>query len=227
MTISDKVDVFNLAASLVPTRSVIAAVDEASIEAEALELWYDTTLLSLLRAARWPFATKYERLALIKERDFSEDWAFATAPPPDWAFEYACPSDMNRPRYITTWAKFDLQQRDAIKTIATNEVDAILCYTCEETRIHMWDEMFTLAFSHALAANVIMKLTGKRQRSSEMIAIANDLIRQARTTAGNEPDPAYPQELPSWLQIRGNSPYMYTSRFIYPDGPLLSVFNEQ
>ena len=221
---SSVVEIYNLACSAGPgTRTSITAVDEGSREAEVCTLWYDTTLEAVLRAAPWTSTTAYERLALLYERDFAVDWTSAM-PPPEWGFEYASPANMIRPRYLTSFERFDLSIRDTTHTIVTNVDSALLCYTKKQTLVSMWDASLTMAMTYALGANITMGLTGKLSRARSALEAANDMISQARVAAANEREVGLYETLPSWLAIRG-APQGQAPQYIYPPGPLLSLSN--
>lgn len=218
------VDIYNLACSQVPTRSDVGSVDEDSVEADACNLWYEPTVRSILRAAPWPFATGYSRLAVVFERDYSLDWDFDTSPPPDWRFEYAMPAGLLRPRFLSSFERFDLSSRGSSNTLITNAEQAILAYTRDELGVNMWDEHFTLAVVKALAANITLKLSGKTNRARNNLEEANDIIRQARASAANDADLGRYDSSPSWFAVRGvvaANPVKY----VFPDGPLLSFSN--
>lgn len=218
------VDIWNLALSAVGTRSTVAAENEVSREAEICKLWYEPTVKAVLRAAPWPAAVAHSRLALLNTRDWNAVWTSA-APPPDWTYEYASPSDLLRPRYLHSYAKFDVGVRNTTRTIITNEVNAVLSYTRFNPQVQMWDDQLILAITHALAANISMPLHGKTSRAQMMIESANGLIAQARTTVANEKETGIPEAVPAWLAIRGVSAPLVSAQYIYPDGPLLSLSN--
>ena len=102
---TDETGMYNLALSVVGSESSVADPTEEAREAEVCRLWYSTVVESVLRAARWPSARAVIRLALLQERDFDVDWV-AADPEPPWKYAYAYPSDMLRPRYQTSYARF-------------------------------------------------------------------------------------------------------------------------
>jgi hypothetical protein len=217
------VDIYNLALSAIGTRSDVAAVDEGSPEANACNLWYEVTLNALLRAAPWSFATAYERLALLSTRDWTLDWGTAD-PPPAWGYEFAAPSTMVRPRYLTTFERFDLSMRGTTHSIVTNSVEPILCFTKRQPLVSMWDDQFVSAMANGLGAAIAMKVSGKVNRARSALQIANDLIEQARLSDANQSSPQTYDAMPSWFAIRGASgDALAPGTYIYPYGPILSI----
>ena len=80
-----------------------------------------------------------------------------------------------------------------------------------------------MAIVYALAAHIVMPLTGKTSRARTLIQQANDLILAARETAANTSNEVF-DTLPDWIRARGyggNS----AERYFYPTGNLLTVTN--
>lgn len=221
--VSQVVDIFNLACSQF-TRSSILSVNEKSREAELCSLWYDPTLKSVLRAAPWNFATAVKRLDLLATRDFNLAWASAD-PMPEWTYEYQLPSDLIRPRYLTSYGRFDLGTRGSTSVLYTNEPLATLVYTKEQPLIHLWDDSFVTAMARALGANVVLGLTGKVGKAKNELEMANQLIGQARADTSNEKEVAMYDSTPSWFAVRGLSMNPLQPQYIFPNGPLLSLPN--
>lgn len=222
MSANSVLDIYNLACSQVPTRASIQDIGEDSVEADACNLWYENSLRAVLRAAPWPFASGYASLAVVKTRDWDAAWEFATSPPPEWGYEYALPANCIRPRFLTSFERFDLSARNNSHTLVTNGTPAILAYTKFEPNVSMWDDHFVLAVSKALAANITLKLSGKTNRARNNLEEANELIRQARASAANDADLGRYDSAPSWFAVRGVES-ANPVRYVFPNGPLLSV----
>jgi hypothetical protein len=102
------VDVCNNALLNIGTRSSISSLTEASPEAQACNLQYDTVLSTLLRSAPWNFARKFATLGLLKALPGTPEnsstpvdslW-HTSYPPPPWYYSYAYPSDCVLARYV-------------------------------------------------------------------------------------------------------------------------------
>jgi hypothetical protein len=93
-------DIWNQALAAVGTRSSVAAQNEASKEAQACLLFYDTVRTSVLRAAHWGFAKRSVSLGLLKAFPGTPEntstpgnsWS-PVYPAPAWTYSYARPPD--------------------------------------------------------------------------------------------------------------------------------------
>lgn len=216
-----EVDVYNMALSAIGARSRVSAVDEASEEAETAKLWYATVRDSVLEAANWPSTTSFSRLALDTERDFDEDWVL-TDPEPDFRYAYSLPTDMLRPRSLSTWERFTLGLVNGQRRLMTNTENAILVYTARQTLIDAWDASLKMAIVYALAAFISIPITGKVGRAQYNLGLANSLILEARVRAANDKVNSF-ESIPDWIAARGYSGAVSPTRYAYPSGELLSL----
>jgi hypothetical protein len=67
-----------------------------------------------------------------------------------------------------------------------------------------------------------MQLTGKRERSRDAQAQANDIILRARAMDANAQEDQY-ESIPDWIVARGYSQYNPVPRYVFPYGPLIAV----
>jgi hypothetical protein len=72
------------------------------------------------------------------------------------------------------------------KVIWTNQEFAILAYIKDVLDPDVMDDLLTLAWSHFLAANIAIDLTGDKALANMRIKSANEQIQIARTADGNE-----------------------------------------
>lgn len=221
---TDEVGIYNQAVSFVGSDSTVASTDEVSREAEVCSLWYDSVVQKTLRAAPWPSARKVIRLALLAERDFTEEWTSAD-PEPNWKYAYSYPSDLIRPRYLHGYGRFTTGLTDGTRSILTDVEDAILIYTSRQKSVLSWENDLQLAITYALAAHICMPLSGKLEKTSLAIQLANQLILDARMTAANQ-DTDRLDSIPDWIAARGFG-NAQSSKFIFPDGPTFSVSDVQ
>lgn len=216
---ADKTEIFNLALSEVGSRASVASPSEASREAEVCTLWFQPVVDLVLRAAPWPCATGVRRLGLIKERDAAELWV-STDPDPGWQYVYSAPSDMIRPRHLSTFERFSVSVMGDKSAIMCNTYQAILTYTLRQDNLSIWDSGLKMAVALALGAHIAMPLTGKPTRAQRCADAANTMIEEARTSAANSEETQY-ESMPEWFTARGFAGTTLPSRYIYPYGPLL------
>lgn len=222
---SSEVQIYNRALNAIGDKDNVAAVDEASRQAEVCNLWFGVVRDKVLAAAPWPVARSFHRLALLKERDDTLEWA-SDDPEPGFRFAYAAPSDMIRPRYLTTFERFSLSlYNDGIEdalAIMANVETPILAYTKRQTTPGLWDIDLEMAITYALAAYISMPLHGKSARAKQALDQANALILDARIQQANSDDNQF-DSVPDWIQARGFSGSSPLSRFLYPFGPMISA----
>jgi len=105
---ADITSICNQALGAVGTRSSIASINEASNEARACLLQYDTTRKHLLRAAHWGFARAYQNLAVYKARSGTPENpsppTLTSEPPQPWHYVYNLPQDNLAIRYLQSFA---------------------------------------------------------------------------------------------------------------------------
>lgn len=214
-------DIYNLALSSIGARSDVNDPNERFPGALECSKWYETVLGAVFRAAPWPSASAVARLAKVAEAN-GESWNPAL-PPPAWQYEFAMPGDSVRPRYLQSFARFELSMRNATHVLLTNDPAPILYYTKRQPLVTAWDDQLTMAIVHALGAYVCIKLTGKTSRANRTLEVANGLIEQARQSAANEVDHMQYDFTPSWFAARGVTTPQITSQYYYPNGNLLSL----
>lgn len=211
------VSVFNRALGACKVRASIASETENSSESRVCILWYDTILRQVLRAAPWPAASSYQRLARFATNE-EETWGPA-APAPGYAYAYHLPSDMIWPRNLTTWEPFEISKVGSKKRLSCNNPEPVLNYTSHLTDITEWDSAFEMAIVFALASVICGKLTASSATGAKLEQQANDLILSARVSAANVDEESY-ESVPEWYVARGFGLRSGT-RYIHPNGSLL------
>ncbi len=221
----DLVTLYNLALSSVGTRAKVSLPTEKSREAEICNLWYETVRDKVLRAAPWASARGAANLAVVAERDFNVVWQ-STMPQPPWRFMYSLPADFLYPRYITSFEHFILSDYNNSPVLLTNEEATTLIYTKKQSIPSAWDSDLFHALVEALAAQIAMPLHAKSSRAQLALQNANNAIIMARVQTANENQIDY-DSTPDWLIARGVGLTNFVSRFVYENGPLLSLnFND-
>jgi len=211
---ADIVTIYNLALSAIGSRALISNPLEKGREASLCELHYPLVRDVILKAASWPCASAYRRLAVAVERDFNESWTDG-ALPPGWRYAYGAPSDMLAPRYSVTFGKFAVGQHEGTPYIFSNEPEAILHYTARVNNPAVFDSALVNAIVMALAARLCIPLSGKDARAQRLRDDAVEAVLLARTEFANESEDMR-ESLPSWIQVRGLSMAPEQSRFIWP-----------
>lgn len=72
------------------------------------------------------------------------------------------------------------------RVILCNQTQAILCYNTQVTDPNVMDPLFQDAWVHALAARLVMQLSGDKALANQMVASTNSMIMEARKVDGNE-----------------------------------------
>ena len=211
------IDICNRALSMIGTRSTIASLDEASVEAQFCKIHYDNTRTSVLRVHNWSFARRQATLALIAAAAGMPENADGSGRIPlvPWSYEYAYPTDCLRVRAIYQPAAAgtaipfiissdqDTAGND-IKVILTNQAQAILIYTADIPNPDLWDNEFADTMVAALAADLAIPLTGDKAIMAACLQIYNATLLQARTTDSVE-TPTNRENIPDWIAVRGYS----------------------
>jgi len=103
--------------------------------------------------------------------------------------------------------------------ILSNTSKAIACYTKDITDTALFEESFTRAFVHGLAANLVTTLTGDLKMLDALTKLANSMILDARVKNANEGLNVI-DLVPDWLRVRGVGPSMGTGPWVPEYGPL-------
>jgi hypothetical protein len=182
------ISISNLALSHLGVKASIQSFDEASAEAKACKAWYSQSLEMALEAFDWSFARKREALA-----EHDED------PPPDWAYRYTYPSGCIKMRKLQQVSRqadeypYHIEaDADGVPSILTNVPDAVGIFTFRNNNPLIYPPHFVLFLSHLMAANMAVRLTGKRSLRKENMQDAGVALRAASgLNAGeqvNEPE---------------------------------------
>jgi len=217
----DLVTLYNLALSAIGTRARVAHPNETSREADICRLWYETVRDKILSAAPWGSCQASAALALKAQQDFADAWA-AGDPEPPWIYQYTLPADHLYPRYLDSYETFRLGDAAGVPVLHTNAYAPVLTYTRKDVPASSWSADLWMAMIHGLAGFIAMPLHGKPSRAQSSLDLANRMILEARVQAGNENVTEF-DSVPDWLLARGVTSSITPSRYIYPNGPLLSI----
>ena len=211
---TDVVTVWNLALSAAGSRATVSSEDEVSREANLCRLWYNPVKDNVLKTASWPSTKRYSRLAVLAERDSSADWV-NTDPSPGYKFAYAIPAGILAPRYLTTYARFELEMLGDVLAIMTNEEQAVLHYSAKQDDVTRWDAGLDMAMTYSLASHMCYGLNAKSGLAARLDEKAFSFVVSAQTDIANEADD-YSDKLAPWHSSRGFTDVPVATQFFYP-----------
>lgn len=111
------------------------------------------------------------------------------------------------------------------RVILTNQQFATLCYVRQVSDPNIMDPQFITAWAHILGARLAIALTGDKGIANQQIAMANNVVGEARKADGNE-GLTVNDVTPDWIRIRGMSSYSawapYNAGFDW--GPLFTPY---
>lgn len=157
-----EVQIGNLALGHLGTRTTIQSLTEESVEAAAINLWYDFVRRQLLSDGHWSFARKRVTLASHSEDPPENIWAYRYQYPADCIEirrienEYVNSNDDNIPYEV------EMDSTEDSRSILTDMDDAAIVYTFDQTNPETYSPMFVNAMAHLLASHIAMAVTGKR-----------------------------------------------------------------
>lgn len=225
-------DIVNLALSHICEKTVIS-LSEKSVEAATANQFYQTALNETLRDFSWPFASKYDNLALV-----------VTNPNINWQFAYQYPSDclyfrrvlsglpqdsrQSRVPYIVARSNFinpppgqGLPTQPATTFTPTSQsglyiftnMEFAQCeYTYLVTDTSNYTPDFIMAFSYRLAYMMVPRLTGGDpfKNKQDMMALYDMEITKAKANSFNEEQ--QPDEVPSEFERSRNGMFFENTR---------------
>lgn len=216
-----EVNIWNRALTTAGHRGQISDPLETSREAELCRVWYSTVRDTILKAAPWPCAGAYARLAVVDEQPAGEEWTMRPVPP-GWRFAYAAPNDMLAPRYLADFSRFTRSQYAGQNLIVTDTETAVLHYTAAQPDVTLWDQALRNSVTAALAAKLCQAITGKATLAERLRNEAIEIYMSARSDSANESEDNY-EALPSWIAIRGFGNSAVPVKFLWPYGDLSGV----
>lgn len=188
-----KTEIANLALSHCGVGKEIANLEtEKSEEAVATRRFYDDARKATLRDFPWPFATKYRILALVSDdpEETNDEWDFSYRYPTDCLIVRRIASGLrNEARDVRV--PYKVARDDQGLLIYTDEEEAVIEYTVNETDPGRFSCDFVLALSFRLALYVVPRLAKgdpfqlRRSISAQYL----QEISMAQASAANEEQP--------------------------------------
>lgn len=180
-------DVCNMALAHI-AKAKIASIDEASEPARQCKLFYDSTRQQLLRAYTWGFAKRVSKLAEL------------TVESPYWNHVYAYPQKCIAVRKIfdsesgAMIRAGEMEQEDWDLYMASDNVLGIGCnipqawleYTYDVDDVELFSSDFLEAFTHMLAFNICVQLTGNSALQQTQYQLAQAALLRAKYTTASE-----------------------------------------
>lgn len=200
---ASEVQIARLALQHLGDRFSITSLEEATPEAEQVNLVYDEVRDMVLRSHPWKFAKKFTSPAFLVETP-------TFAPPPNWGYMYVYPSDCLRMlRIVNTLGDDKPPIRYEIglnsvgdRVILSNESEITLEYTSRVVDPNMYDSQFITGLAYRLAQYLAIPITGDRQRMADMQALADRELGLAMATDANEGFEAPPSTEATWMDAR-------------------------
>jgi len=169
----------------------------------------------VLQTGPWPSTLTTAYLSQVAERtSFNDSWVVGD-PAPGWRYAYTTPSDMLRPRYLSTYAKFDRQAYSNGTAVMTNQDAALMFYTKRITDVSRWDNELFRAVVASLAAHMAVPLSGKLTLRDRLQNDALSIVAVANTDVANEQQ-FREEAMPEALAYRGYAEAPVLDVFIYP-----------
>lgn len=151
-------DICNLALGYLGVSKTIASLDESSTEARACKRHYANDRDTVLADFAWPFATRFQDLALVEED-----------PTDEWSYSYRKPTGaLVCRRIVSGYANEAADQRipfriasdDIGELIFTDEQDAQMEFTWKITSTARFSATFAKALARKLASSIAAAITG-------------------------------------------------------------------
>lgn len=202
MAVSD-VQIAKLALQHIGDRYDITSLNEASTEAEQINLVYENVRDALIRSYPWKFALRYFSPATL-----------AGTVPAGWTYMFTYPTDGLRvwrivnpldPRGDTLPALEWDTARNANdnQVLLSDEEEPEFEYSKKVTNSFEFDPQFDWAFSWALASAVAMPITGDGGIAQMVRGAARVEIGEAKTSNSNEGYSKEHNRDADWIRVRG------------------------
>lgn len=189
-------EIANMAISHLGIGKEIANLDtEKSSEAGACRRFYNVARDAVLSDFNWPFARVFGTLDLVQDNTTQID--STTSYLPEWNYYYKLPVDSLRIHRVLSGARNDsrnsrvpyvLVQTSQGPQLYTDQVNAQVEYTSQNTDPSLYPPDFVMAFSFLLASYVAPRITGGDNFNIGKMALEQALaeISKAKARALNE-----------------------------------------
>ncbi len=194
------ISICNMALARIGVSNFISSLTEASAEARACNLFYESMRDYALRDYQWSFANRRVTLA------------DAGTAPTNWEYKYGYPSDCLRARAIVVQGlatprndqriPFEVANDNGVRVIYTNQAQAELQYTVRVEDPTLFDPMFVSALAYLLASEIAMPLA-VQPKVAEQARGAYTLVSSAAAAANLSEITEAPIADSEFIAIRG------------------------
>ena len=188
-------DISNMALAVI-AKGRIASMDESTEQARQCKLFYEITKQDLLRNYTWGFAKKIDKLAELTQSEKNPYWRYIyTYPQKCVAVRKIFDKDTGKAVLAGQQKEWDLfMVKDNVLGIGCNVPRAYLEYTYDVDDANLFSSDFVDAFSHMLAFNICIQLTGNSGLQQTQYQLAQAALMRAKYTTAQEKHnvPDYP-----------------------------------
>lgn len=188
---ASQVDIYNLALGNIGNSEAVASLEEKSQSRVICSRYWEQARDITLAQFDWPFATRYETLALIGEAGRN------------WKYQYQYPTDCLRAMFVTldgvrrppAWArpKFETGYGAGGQVIYSDHKNAELAYIARVEDTGRFPPLFVDALAWKLASLIAMPITNTRTiaESASQAYIASSQVAWASALNESETDTGF------------------------------------
>lgn len=181
---TSQVDIYNMSLGNIGQSETVASINERSKPVIVCNQYWQLALDTLIAAFPWPFATRFEKLALLPGSTNA------------YQFRYQYPTDCLRALYLTTPSvaqpdellqpRWEVAYGTGGQMILSNESAAELAYVQRIDDVGRLPPLAVEALSWKLAALIAMPMTNTRTIAETASALYQGALQQAWSQALNE-----------------------------------------
>lgn len=190
-------DICNMALAFI-AKGRIASMDEQTEQARQCKLFYEQTKIDLLRNYTWGFAKRVSKLAELTQAEASPYWKYIYAYPQKCvAVRKIFDKETGKQVLAGQQEEWDLYMAsDNVLGIGCDVPQAYLEYTYDVDDTNLFSADFVDAFSHMLAFNICLQLTGNSGLQQTQYQLAQQALMRAKYTTASEKHniPDYPSK---------------------------------
>jgi len=195
-----QVDIYNLALGNIGSSDVVASLEERSKQANVCNRFYDLARDSMLADFDWPFATRYETLALVA--DVAPGWAYAYEYPSDCLRLLSASNRAYWPAGDVTLNRYQVAAGASGQIILSGNAGATAAYVSRVEEPGRMPTLFVEALGWKLASMIAMPLTNTRTVAETAAALYQQAVQAAWSAALNESDPRVEMQS-EYVTVRG------------------------
>ena len=190
-------DICNMALAYI-AKGRIVSMEEQTEQARQCKLFYDTTKKDLLRNYTWGFAKRIVKLAELTQSEEHPYFKYIYSYPQKCvAVRKIFDKDTGREVLGGEQQRWDLYMaKDNILAIGVDIPKAYIEYTYDVDDTNLFSADFIDAFSHMLAFNICIQLTGNSGLQQTQYQLAQNALMRAKYTTAQEKHniPEYPSK---------------------------------